>query len=334
MIFSVDLKPKIKKDFQIKTAILTILLTGISLFAWIALKRALYAESVRFSIESSTLFWKWFWIRAGWPAIGLGFFCAFLMFYLIAIRSRMTAFIAGILISASFIFTFLSAVKNEMVVYSGACIIFLGAIIIADGAIQKEERQRVVFDARPLVKRGLSSIIPALILMLSAGYYFSPLSKGTQSIAIPDKILDSIIKMTGDISNAPAEKTFDAQTFIKNYLKNNMPEAEGIISDSDIKDALKAVSKSGNPALAGASPSSLIKDIKIQINRQIEIIFSKYGQYLPAVFTGSFLFMLKFLSAEFSWVVVLMATLLVKICFAIGLFEKEIEMVEKESIVF
>lgn len=326
-----DLKPKIKKDPKIKTAILTILLMSISLFAWLAVKRALYTAGVAFRIDNSAIFWQWFWLKIGWPVIGLAAFCSFLALYLIAVRSRIIAFIAGIILSGLFLFVFLTAEKTAMIVYGGLCVIFLGAMIAADGAIQREERQRVTFGAKPLARSGIAPLIPALILMLSAAYYFSPLPREVKTIAISDNIIENILKTAGEISEAPA-KNFDAQNFVKDYIKKNMPESEGIIDDEAIREALKGIGGAENAALG--SPPSLIKDIKSQVNRQIETLFSKYYKYIPAAFTASFLLTVKFLSAEFSWFVVLITAFLIKICFALGLFEKEIEVVEKENLVF
>lgn len=326
-----DLKPK-TKDNKIKIAILTILVLAASLFAWLVLKRAFYTTNVIFTVENSARFWQWFWIKAGWPLIALLAMCSFIILYLIAIKSRLIVFCAGVLVSAAFLFVFLTSNKLAAMFYAGMCIAFIGALVAADGSIQKEEKQRVNFSVKSLVKRGTATIIPVLIIMLSMIYYFSPLSREVKKISVPDNMIDTIIKAAGNISDTSADKTQDAQSFIKDYLDKNMPETKGMIDDSMIKDALKNIPSAGNITLD--SSSSLVKDIKRQVNQQMDALFSKYYKHLPLLFTASFLFLLKFISAEFIWLVTIITTILAKICFALGIFDKEVEMVEKENLVF
>jgi len=320
-----------KKESKIKIAILTILILAASLFAWLVLKRAFYITNVSFSIENSAKFWQWFWVKAVWPFISILALCSIIVLYLIAIKSRLIIFFTGVLISALFIFVFLTNNNLAMLFYAGASVLFISALILADKAIEKEEKQRVSFNARLLVKHGLAPLIPIFILMLSVMYYFSPLSRRVKKIAVPDNMIDAIVKAASNISDTSAGKTQDMQGIIKNYFKNNMPEA-GAIDDLAIENTLKNITGAKNITLG--SSSSLVKNIKYQVNRQMDILFSKYYKYLPILFTVSFFLMLKFISAEFVWLAALMTSALVKICFMLGIFDKEVEMVEKESLVF
>lgn len=330
----VNLLEKTKtKDPKIKTIILAIIVLAVSVFAWLILKRAFYTTNVSISFESLKNFSDWFWIKAGWPAIALAALCSSLITYLIAVKSRWIVFFTGLAVSAGFLFVFFTDNQLAMMFYFGLAAFLVLTLVITDGIIQKEQRERVSFKAKPLVQKGLSPIVFCLVIMLSALYYFSPLSSSLKKISVPDNLIEEAIKAASKISDTSQEKTLDMQHFVKDYFKNNMPEAEGIIDDEMINNVIKGIPGANNISLNNAS-SSIMKDIKSQVNKQMDFIFDKYKQYFPALLTISFFLMLKFLSAEFSWIVVIFTTLLVKLCFALGLFEKEIETVEKENLVF
>lgn len=321
-----------------KTIILILITTVAAFFNWLVLKQALYSK-VLFTLDNSHQFWKWFLIRAGLPFLALGIFCSVIILFLIAIKSRIVVGIMGILISLTFLLIFFSNAKYALIVYLVSAVIFTIALIAADGIIHREQAEQVNFKVKPLVKYGLPPIIFALMILLSCAYYFSPLPHSVTEVKIPDNLIDKVIKVMGNFSDskgadAAKDQAQNAQGLIDDYFSKNMPEYKGMVDDNMIQDALKSISNGKDSVLNSINTAPVFEEVKAGVNHQIEEIFRPYYKYLPISLTVSFFFLLKLISAEFSFAVAFLASALVNLCFALGIFDKEVMMVEKESVIF
>lgn len=321
-----------------KTIILILITTAASFFNWLILKQALYSK-VLFDLNNSRQFWKWFLIRLGLPFLAMGIFCSVLILFLIAIKSRIIVGIMGILASLAFLLVFFSNYKYALIICFVSAFIFVIALIAADGIIHREQAEQVNFKVKPLVKRGLPPIIFALMVLLSSAYYFSPLPRSVTELKIPDDLIDKVIKVMGNFSDskgadAAKVQAQDAQGLIDDYFAKNMPEYEGVVDNNIIQDALKGISNGKDSVLNSINTAPVFEEVKSGVNHQIEEIFRPYYKYLPISLTISFFFLLKLISAEFSFVVAFFTSLLVNLCFALRIFDKEVMMVEKEKVVF
>ncbi len=324
------IKLNTKHDSKIKIVVLTILIFAVSLFAWTVVKRSFYAVDVQFTIQNATSFWQWFWLKLGWPLAGLLTLWSLFILYLIAVYNRWIVFFMGVMSSAIFLFVFYSSSQLAMMFYLACTVLLTGALVMSDKSIQKEQSQRVSFAVKPIVRSGLGSLIFILVLMLSCVYYFSPMSTAVDKLNVPDNLINQIIGTANDISGASKEQTGKLQNLAKDYLSENMPNVE--INN----DVLESVMKSIPDINLGSNNSSqsVFSGIKDQVNQQIDTIFSPYYKYLPIFFTVSFFLMLQFLGKIFASLVILLSSIMTKICFAFGIFEKETISVDKENIIF
>jgi len=310
--------------------VLTILIFIASLFAWTVVKRSFYATDVQFTIQNAGSFWQWFWIKLGWPLIGLVTLWSLFIVYLIAVYNRWIVFFMGIMSSAVFLFVFYSSSQLAMMFYLAGAIFLTGALVVSDGVIQKEQTQRVNFAVKPLVKCGIGSLVLVLVLMLSSIYYFSPMSTAVDKLTVPDNLINQIIGTANDISGTSKEQTGKLQNLAKDYLSENMPGME--IDNDTLNNIMKSI-----PSVnlgSNENSKSLFSGIKDQVNQQIDTIFSPYYKYLPIFFTVSFFLLMQFLGKIFSSLVILLSSILTKICFTFGIFEKETVTVDKENIIF
>jgi len=322
------IKLNTKHDSKIKIAVLTILILAVSLFTWTVVKRSFYAMDVQFTISNIANFWQWFWLKVGWPLAGLLTLWSLFILYLIAVYNRWIVFFMGAMSSAVFLFVFYSSSQLAMICYLACAILLTGALVISDKAIQKEQTQRVNFAVKPLVRCGIGSLIFVLVLMLSSVYYFSPMSTAVDKLTVPDNLINQVIGTVNDIAGSQKEQTGKLQNLAKDYLSENMPGVE--IDNDMLNNAIQNI-----PSVnLGSGDSSLFGDIKDQVNKQIDTIFSPYYKYLPIFFTVSFFLLLQFLGKIFSSMVILLASMFTKICFAFGIFEKETISVNKENIIF
>jgi len=324
------IKLNTKHDSKIKIVILTILIFITSLFAWTIVKRSFYATDIQFTIQNATSFWQWFWLKVGWPLAGLVALWSLFILYLIAVYNRWIVFFMGLMSSAIFLFVFYSTSQIAMIFYLAGAVLLTGALVMSDGAIQREQSQRVNFAVKPIVRCGIGSLTFVLVLMLSCIYYFSPMSTVVDKLSVPDNLVNQIIGTANDISGTSKETTGKIQNLAKDYLSENMPDLQ---IDNDVLDNVMKNLPDINLG-SNNSSQSIFSGIKDQVNQQIDTIFSPYYKYLPIFFTVSFFLMMQFLGKIFASMVILVASILTKICFAFGIFEKETVTVDKENIIF
>jgi len=217
-----------------------------------------------------------------------------------------------------------------MIFYLAGTILLTGALVISDGAIQKEQTQRVNFVVKPIVRCGLGSLTFVLVLILSCVYYFSPMSTAIDKFTVPDNLINQIIGTANNISGTSKETTGKLQNLAKDYLSENMPNLR--INDDVLDSVIKSLPDL-NPS-SNDSFQSVFSGIKDEISKQVDAIFSPYYKYLPIFFTVSFFLLMQFLGKIFVGIVTFVATILVKICFVFGIFEKETVTVDKENIIF
>lgn len=326
-------------ESKTKIIILSLTASAASFFNWLIVKQALYSNAV-FTLNDAAQFWRWFWIRIGLPFASLGIFCALLAVFMIAVRSRLAAAAAGIIIASMLLPSFYSGSQPLFANYAYfACVIILSvSLAIGDGIAQREQAERVNFKAGLLAKLGLFPIIVSLMVILPALYYFSPCSKSVSSISIPDNLLNKVIG-TVEKSIKPEKAGIlneekDIEQALKGYFGENIPEIEGMASEDMVNDILKNIPDIKSGAQNLAENSLILGDIKKQVGGHLEAILSPYYKYLPIMLSLSFFFVLRMAAPFFSHFAVLLSSAIIKLCFALGIFNKETIVVEKERIVF